>query len=427
MKLSTKAILVLGFSTVGVLACGGSGSPPASTGGAGSTGSAGATGSAGTTGTAGVGSAGATGPAPEGGASGAAGSNAGGSGVAGDGAAGSSTSPDASAGGSPDAGVDGGGAGGHAGATGGAGGGGGGGKGGATGTAGVTGTAGATGTAGSSGAGNFAAHTFAPYVESWANINLTNLATTTGHKFYTLAFVIGGNGCAPSWNGDTAITANTTTFVNDVASLRKLGGDVIISFGGASGTELGDACTTVEALQAAYQTVITRYGLKWMDLDIESGAESHTAAVDRRNKALKNLKAANPGLRVSYTLAVDPSGLPQAQRTLLSNAKTNGLAVDVVNVMAMDYGGCNLDMGKAATDAASATHKQLQTLGVDWAVGVTPMTGTNDVACEVFSTSNAQTLVDFSGANDYVALLAFWAVGRDGNHAFLNIFKTFNK
>jgi Glycosyl hydrolases family 18 len=425
MKLSTK-VITLGFVAVGLLACDGTTTP-------GSTGHGGSTGAAGTspgTGGGGVGSAGATGPVPgQAGASGAAGASAGMTGAAGDGAAGSSSQPDAglgSGGSSPDAGTGNGGAGGHAGAAGGAGKGGGGdaGKGGGgTGGKGAAGAGGTVGGAGASGSGNFPARFSAPYLETWNNVSLTGLATATGHKFYTLAFMISGGGCAATWNGDTALSSNK--FVTDLANLRAMGGDVIISFGGASGTELGDACTSVEALQAAYQAVITKYALKWMDLDIESGAESKTAAVDRRNKALKNLKDANPGLRVAYTLAVSPSGLPQAQRNLLANAKTNGLNVDVVNVMAMDYGSCNIDMGKAATDAATATRAQLKTLGLTSAVGVTPMVGVNDTTCENFTTGNATTLVDFANAADFVDLLAFWAVGADGSHAYLNIFKTF--
>ncbi|HVZ71594.1 MAG TPA: glycosyl hydrolase family 18 protein [Polyangia bacterium] len=407
-KLSPLSIGLVALASAGLWACGGSSSPPKVENTGGSTGTTGGTGGVTTTG----GSGGTTTPDEAGGSGGTGGS--GGS---------PNQGTDAGAGGSaPDAGAVGGTGGSASGGTGGSvsGGHGGGASGGAGGLA-VGGSGGVPATS-----GNFPARVTAPYVESWNDDSLASLATSTGHKFYTLAFVIArGNGCTPSWNGDTTITAASTTFVNDVAKLRQMGGDIIISFGGASGTELGDACTTVEALQAAYQTVITRYALKWIDLDVESGAESHTAAIDRRNKALANLKAANPGLRVSYTLGVDPSGLPSDQRNVVANAKTNSLAVDVVNVMAMDYGACNLDMGKAATDAATATHAQLQKLGVDFAVGVTPMTGTNDTACENFTTANAKTLVDFANANDWVKLLAFWSVDRDGNHDYLDLFGAF--
>jgi chitinase len=160
-----------------------------------------------------------------------------------------------------------------------------------------------------------------------------------------------------------------------------------------------------------------------MDLDIEGGAESKTANVDRRNKALKNLQAANAGLKISYTLAVDPSGLPKAQRDLLANAKTNGARVDTVNIMAMDYGSCNIDMGMAAIMAATATHGQIQTLGTTSMVGVTPMIGVNDTTCENFTTANATALTTFAQDNAYINLLAFWAIGADKNHSYLNIFK----
>ncbi len=431
LPVSAATLLVL-LWLVFSSACQDGGESPGPAGAAGTGSSTGAarsgTGSAGTgSGAAGTGdSTGAAGDGVAGsiGSSGAAGTSAAAGNVGSSGAAGTNAAAGTSggAGNTGAAGKTGGAGTGAAGKSGGAGTGAAGKAGGAgTGAAGTSAAAGSSGAVGS-GSSNFPARFAAPYVETWSQISLTDLAAATGHKVYTLAFML-GNGCAASWNGDTPL-GSETFYAAQITNLRKMGGDVIISFGGASGTELADACTSVETLQAAYQSVITKYALKWMDLDIEGGAESHTAAVDRRNKALKNLQAANPGLKVSYTLAVDPSGLPQGQRTLLSNAKTNGLRVDTVNVMAMDYGPCNLDMGQAAISAAEGTRAQLQTLGLSSAVGVTPMTGTNDVACEVFSTANATTLVKYAQDNAYINLLAFWAIGRDGNHAYLNIFKT---
>jgi hypothetical protein len=391
-------------------------------GGGTSTGTAGATGTAGDTGgTAGDTSGGSAGAASTGsaGSIGTAGSASGGSaGAAMTGGVAGATSSSAGAPGTAGAGA--------AGATGGAGMTGGAGRmasAGASGSAGATGTAGASGAAGASSSSTFPARFAAPYVETWGNATLTDLATATGNKFYTLAFIIAGDTCKPAWNGDTPI-ASDTHWATQIANLRKAGGDVIISFGGASGTELGDSCTSVETLQAAYQAVITKYDLQWMDLDIESGAESKTADITRRNQALKNLQTLNPNLKISYTLGVDPTGLPQDQRTLLANAKTNGARVDVVNIMAMDYGSCNLDMGMAAISAATATHGQIQTLGTTSSVGVTPMIGVNDTSCEDFTTANATALLTFAQANDYVNLLAFWAIGADKNHDYLNIFKS---
>ncbi len=276
----------------------------------------------------------------------------------------------------------------------------------------------------SSGSDNFPSRFSAPYVETWNNTSVNSLANSTGHKFYTLAFIISNGSCTATWNGDTALSSNL--YVSDLALLRAQGGDVIISFGGASGTELGQACSSVSALQAAYQSVITKYSLKWMDMDIESGSESDTTSVTRRNQALAALQTANPGLKVSYTLAVDRTGLPSAQIALLNNAKANGVRVDVVNIMAMDYGPCYTDMGQAAIDAAVATRSQLSSNGISAAVGVTPMIGVNDVTCENFTTTNSQQLVTYAQSNSYISLLAYWAIGADSGYSHLNIFKTFN-
>jgi hypothetical protein len=97
-----------------------------------------------------------------------------------------------------------------------------------------------------------------------------------------------------------------------------------------------------------------------------------------------------------------------------------------VNVMAMDYGSCGIDMGAAAINAATGTRNQIANLGMSSSVGVTPMTDVNDTTCEVFSTNNSRSLVNFAQANGFVRLLAYWAIGRDGSHAHLNIFHTFH-
>jgi Glycosyl hydrolases family 18 len=266
----------------------------------------------------------------------------------------------------------------------------------------------------------------APYVECWGNLSVSTLAASTGNKFYTLAFIISNStaNSAPYWDGSMPLSDNK--YVTDIANLRAQGGDVIISFGGASGSELAQVYTSASALQAAYQQVITKYGLKWMDLDIEGAFIADAAAINRRNQALKNLQAANPGLKVSYTLPAMPEGLTQDGLNLLSNARSNGVQVDIVNVMAMDYGSCNVDMGQAAINAASNTRTQLATLGVSAKIGITPMIGVNDVSCENFTTANAQAVVNYANANSYIGFLGFWAEDADANHNYLNIFKTFN-
>ena len=267
----------------------------------------------------------------------------------------------------------------------------------------------------------FPAHFAAPYVETWGSTSaMANAQAATGLKYYTLAFVIGGGGCNATWNGDTSIdNGGWQTAINN---LRASGGDVLVSFGGASGTELGQACTSVSTLQAQYKRVIDTLNLTRIDLDIEGSALNDTAANDRRNQALAALQqqyaAAGRHLAVDYTLPVDPSGLLSNSLSLLNNAKSRGVDVSVVNIMTMDYGS-PMDMGQAAVSAANALHSQLGQIWTGkssdqlWAMeGNTPMIGVNDTTSEVFTTGNASTLESFAASHG-IQLLAYWSLGRD--------------
>jgi hypothetical protein len=234
---------------------------------------------------------------------------------------------------------------------------------------------------------------------------LLNIQQQSGIKVFTLGFIVGNGGCTPTWGGVGATVANDTlpngtTILSLVQGVRAAGGDVIISFGGASGTELALGCTTVSSLQAAYQAVLNKYSVNSstpvrLDFDIEGGATTDQASITRRNqalKALKNLKAANPGLVISYTLPVLPTGLVASGVNILNSVKTDGLSLDVVNVMAMDYGSANDNggqMGLSAQQAASNTHNQVVAAGLSASIGVTPMIGINDVNTEIFQLTDA--------------------------------------
>jgi hypothetical protein len=227
---------------------------------------------------------------------------------------------------------------------------------------------------------------------------------------------------------------------------------VIISFGGASGTELALGCTTVSSLQAAYQAVLNKYSVNSstpvrLDFDIEGGATTDSVSITRRNQALVGLKNANPGLVISYTLPVLPTGLVASGVNILNSVKAAGLNLNVVNIMAMDYGSANDNggqMGLSAQQAATNTHNQVVAAGLSATIGVTPMIGINDVNTEIFQLADAQSLLNFANANSFITRLSMWSVARDngscanqgfaspvcsgitqGNWAFSNILKPF--
>jgi hypothetical protein len=254
-----------------------------------------------------------------------------------------------------------------------------------------------------------------PVFASYADISFTSVQSAyqaTGAKYYALAFVLGNAGaCIPAWDGTHLMSENY--FASEINTIRSGGGDVIVSFGGASGSDMASVCTTPASLQAAFQTVIDKYQFKWIDLNIEGGMVSDSASVDRRNKAIQGLEAANPNLKVSYTLPVLQTGLLQNALDLLSNAKSNGVRIDYVNVMTMNYGPSGLDMGQAAISAATNTHNQMVSLGISTQIGVTPMIGQNNTQGEIFTLSNADALISFARSNSYVGWLSFWSLGRD--------------
>src|SRR5882724_1060762 len=89
----------------------------------------------------------------------------------------------------------------------------------------------------------FPAHYSAPYAEMWnSSSTLMTAYNATGNKYYTLAFIISQGTCNATINGDTPVT--DAGWNNAINSLRASGGDVIASFGGASGDELA-SCGTV--------------------------------------------------------------------------------------------------------------------------------------------------------------------------------------
>ncbi|MGW1213600.1 glycoside hydrolase family 18 protein [Streptomyces sp. NPDC002499] len=269
------------------------------------------------------------------------------------------------------------------------------------------------------GTGTTASAGFAPYVDTslYPAFDLLASATATGVKNYNLAFITDGGGCTPKWGGVSDL--GTDAVAAQIGALRAKGGDVRVSFGGASGSELATTCSSADALATAYGKVVDAYKLTKVDFDVEGGALPNTAANTNRAKAIAKLQAAHPGLDVSYTLPVMPEGLTQDGVNLLSNAKSNGVKINTVNIMAMDYGPAySGDMGTYAEQAATATQAQVKSvLGLSDAaawktVAVTPMLGVNDVAAEIFKVDDATQLVNFAKSKG-LGWLSMWSAGRD--------------
>ena len=278
---------------------------------------------------------------------------------------------------------------------------------------------GGSGTTPPSGGGSMGG--FAPYADMtlYPQYNLVSGAATEGTKFFNLAFVTDGGTCDPEWGGVTAINDSAT--VSNVAALEAEGGNVRVSFGGEDGTEIASDCGSISSLVAAYQSVISEYKLTYIDFDIEGAAVAETSAINLRNQAIAELEADDPGLQVSYTLPVLPTGLTSDGVAILQSAKNYGATIAAVNVMAMDYGSSFPgDMATLAEEAATATAGQVQSVWTSLSsaqalakVAVTPMIGVNDAGTsETFTLADATTLANWAKSKG-LAWTSFWSATRD--------------
>ncbi|HXE62679.1 MAG TPA: chitinase [Bryobacteraceae bacterium] len=262
---------------------------------------------------------------------------------------------------------------------------------------------------------------YAPYImprptPDLASGFLSDLSMTSGIRYFTLAFIIGNadGSCQAAWGGRTALPRETALRAA-IDQLRAQGGDVLISFGGEAGRELALNCDTPEALAAQYQAVIDKYSIRILDMDIEGSAIKDPASVDRRNAALAAIQAANPGIQISYTLPVNPTGLAPTGVALLTSAMAHNVKLALVNLMTMDYGGSAdpIQMGPHAISAANGVTAQMLDNGIRARLGIVPMIGNNDVKPEVFTLADAKLVEDWAQANPVVMRMSMWSVSRD--------------
>ncbi|GAA1956416.1 carbohydrate-binding protein [Kitasatospora viridis] len=235
----------------------------------------------------------------------------------------------------------------------------------------------------------------------------------TGQKAFQLAFILDGGGCSPAWGGATSIDTDTT-MPTVISQIRAKGGDVSVSFGGYGGTKLGQVCGTPEATAAAYQKVVTKYGLHAVDFDLEEPEYESSAAIHNEIGAARILQANNPGLYVSITTAGTAAGTGWFGQQMLNEAKSQGFTPNTYSIMPFDGGFAG---GASQVAALTQFNTILQnTFGWDSATayaheGVSMMNGRTDSA-EYFTQADFQTVLDFATSHG-LGRYTFWSVNRD--------------
>jgi chitinase len=236
--------------------------------------------------------------------------------------------------------------------------------------------------------------------------------------------------CEPAWGGfyDLDRASDKLDLDSRLEAFRTAGNDVAVSFGGQRGTELATACTDGDALVRAYTSVISRYGLDTVDLDIEGAGAADHAAMQRRATATARLQAERPPdhpLKVWLTLPVSREGLTPAAVISVETMLEAGVELAGVNIMTMNFG--PLAPGETMLDtavaAAEATHRKLAGMyaaagrPLDAAalwnkIGLTPMIGVNDVEGNVFTLADAKGLNSFALERG-IGRISMWSLNRD--------------
>lgn len=276
---------------------------------------------------------------------------------------------------------------------------------------------------------------FAAYVDVTAKptYDFEQLGSTTTPNV-VLSFIVSSNldPCTPLWGAVYTPDEARTNFDLDrrIARLRQQGGNVAISFGGLKNDELALKCTDPNKLLQAYQSIVDRYKVDTIDLDLENSGLTDKAALKRRAdviaKLQKNRRAKGKSLAVWLTFPVAPHGMTEDGTNAVAQMLKSGVDLAGVNVMTMDYGaskGKNQSMKAASEQALKETHRQLgvlyQQAGIRlnsvslWRkIGATPMIGQNDVRGEVFSIDDAKGFNAFTTKSG-IGRISMWSANRD--------------
>jgi len=244
----------------------------------------------------------------------------------------------------------------------------------------------------------------------------TQVMATTGVNDLTLAFILSKGTCDPAWDGMRPLLGGTDAAA--IESIRTAGGDVAVSFGGWSGKKLGTSCKTPSALARAYQTVVSDYSLRAIDIDIEHKEMSNGATRKRVIAALAIVQRANPGLEISITFGTDETGPNAQDLSLIADAVAIGFEPTAWTIMPFDFGAPVSDMGAVSIQAAEGLDRVLAARDHESdaaayeQVGISSMNGDTDESDETVSVADFQSMLSFAQSN-HLARLTFWSVNRD--------------
>lgn len=250
-----------------------------------------------------------------------------------------------------------------------------------------------------------------PYSYSWDTnpFPLTNAFNISQISNAIFSFVISDN--------EGKVASDLDYKLDDLISFQNLGGNLRISFGGASGMMIDEAIIDETMLYNEYDKIIIKTNCYNFDFDIEGNNVRKEDVNNRRNNVLLKLQESYPNLFISYTLSADTNGLSDDNLKIIRNSLNSGVNINMVNVMLMDNGW---------SDSATSSIQSIQTLqnqlkyiwpnktlyDINKMIGACFMIGKND-DWSYFSLDNANTVVDYFNSIGGIGQISYWALQRD--------------
>lgn len=282
----------------------------------------------------------------------------------------------------------------------------------------------------------YAPYSFIPVKTDFSFAQMSNITDT---KYFVLCFIVNAtddpNLIKPAWDSEYSLI--DPLLATKIKELRDQGGDIMMSFGGASGLPL-QACNLNEiSLADIYWDLIVAYDLTMVDFDIE-GPFSYVSKSDVHEYNILNAKALkivqdraienNRHLELWLTLPVAPSGLTSDGYIIYNDYVMHGVNVNV-NLMTMDfYGWIAATKGETlmadySIDAVEIVKLQIKEINEAFGIkltdaniygmmGATPMIGQNDAVDNIFFHEDAYKIVDFAKSNN-LRRLSQWSTSRD--------------
>ncbi|ORX45740.1 hypothetical protein BCR36DRAFT_585504 [Piromyces finnis] len=280
---------------------------------------------------------------------------------------------------------------------------------------------------------------FAPYVDItlYPTFDLVEAKRTLGIDTVIISFIVSCviSTCTinnASFGGtiginDTDVTGTLTSIDDSINKFRKEGGRIIISFGGAYNDELALHHDNAETLAKEYQKVIEKYQPIRIDFDMEGTSLMDDVVNGRKIEEVHKLRAKalnivrrelkDKMVSISLCLPVNPDfGFDNKALTIIEIMKNENVPIDVISIMAMDYGTNYISNGfyNNTIQSLEKSYKQSRFFYSEIKMGVIPMIGQNDDG-SILSLSETEKLVNYLKTKEYVSMISMWSINRDKN------------